>query len=136
MTVYSDAHTLNKALQTLFAKVGQDPRAAQTVSDSRLILRLRITAPEADVIVNGRKRPPEITYGETSLRPDLEIELNASALHRILLGELRLSSAIAGRQLVVRGPIFRTFVFEEIFHSAQRFYPGVLAEMGLDGSAK
>jgi hypothetical protein len=132
MPVFSDPELLQTTMKTLFARVGQDPQAAKSVVSSRLILRLRVTTPSADVVVNGRKNPPEITYGKTTLRPDLEIELSADALHKILLGELRLSSAVASRQLIVRGPVFKTFVFEDIFHSAQGFYPSVLEEVGLD----
>ena len=131
MPVYSNPELLQTTLKTLFTRVGQDPEAVKSVISSKLILRLRVTAPSADVVVNGRKNPPQITYGTTTLRPDLEIELSADALHQILLGELRLSSAVAARQLVVRGPIFKTFVFEDIFHSAQAFYPSVLEEIGL-----
>jgi hypothetical protein len=136
MPIFSSTDLLQTTLQTLFARVGQDPEAAKSVVNSRLILRMRVTAPEADVVVNGRRNPPQITYGKTPLRPDLEIELSADALHKILLGELRLSSAVAARQLVVRGPIHKSFVFEEIFHSAQAFYPSVLEEVGLDGYSK
>jgi hypothetical protein len=133
MSVYPNAEILQTTLETLFGRVGKDPDAVQSVVSSKLILRLRVTAPDADVVINGRKNPPQITYGKTSLRPDLEINLTADALHSILLGELRLSSAVASKQLVVRGPIFKTFVFEDIFHSAQAFYPSVLEEQGLDG---
>jgi hypothetical protein len=135
MPVYSNAEILQTTLKSLFARVGKDPQAVQSVVSSRLILRLRVTAPEADVVINGRKNPPQVTYDQISLRPDLEINLSADALHSILLGELRLSSAVASKQLVVRGPIFKTFVFEDIFHSAQAFYPSVLEEQGLDGRA-
>lgn len=131
MPVYSSGELLQSTLHLLFHRVGQDPQAVKAVVGSKLILRLRISAPVAEVVVNGRKNPPEIRYEKTTLRPDLEIELSADALHRILSGELRLSSAVAARQLIVRGPIFKTFVFEEIFHSAQRYYPEVLAEVGL-----
>jgi hypothetical protein len=136
MPVFSDSELLHTTLKTLFSRVGQDPQAVKSVVNSKLILRMRVTVPEADVVVNGRKDPPQITYAKTTLRPDLEIELNADALHKILLGELRLSSAVAARQLVVRGPIYKSFVFEEIFHSAQAFYPSVLEEVGLDGYRK
>lgn len=136
MPIYSNPEQLQSTLNTLFARVGQDPQAVKSVVGSKLILRLRVTAPSADVVVNGRKNPPQITYGTTTLRPDLEIELSADALHQILLGELRLSSAVAARQLVVRGPIFKTFVFEDIFHSAQAFYPSVLEEIGLNERPK
>lgn len=133
MPVYSSDELLQSTLHKLFDRVGQDPQAVKAVVGSKLILRLRISAPGAEVTVNGRKNPPEIRYDKTALRPDVEIELSADSLHRILLGELRLSSAVAARQLIVRGPIFKTFVFEEIFHSAQKYYPQVLAEGGLDG---
>jgi hypothetical protein len=136
MPVFSSTELLQTTLKTLFARVGKDPQAAQSVVKSKLILRMHVTAPESDVVLNGRKDPPLITYGKTTLRPDLEIELNADALHKILLGELRLSSAVASRQLVVRGPIHKSFVFEDIFHSAQAFYPQVLEEVGLDGYRK
>ena len=136
MTVFSSTELLQTTLKALFAHVGKDPQAAKAVVSSKLILRMQVTAPEANVVVNGRRDPPQITYDKTTLRPDLEIELSADALHKILLGELRLSSAVAARQLVVRGPIFKTFVFEEIFHSAQAFYPSVLEEVGLDGYSK
>ena len=136
MPVFSSPELLQTTLETLFAHVGQDPQAAKSVVNSRLILRMRIMAPEADVVVNGRKDPPHIIYGKSSLRPDLEILLSAEALHKILLGELHLSSAVAARQLVVRGPIYKSFVFEDIFHSAQAFYPKVLEEVGVDGYRK
>ena len=133
MPVFANTEMLQTTLKLLFARVGQDPGAVKSVVDSKLILRMRVTAPEAEVVLNGRKAPPIITYEKTSLRPDLEIQLSADALHKILLGELRLSSALAARQLNVRGPIYKSFVFENIFHSAQAFYPSVLKEVGLDG---
>jgi hypothetical protein len=134
MAVYPNAEVLQTTLQTLFHRVGQDPAAIQSLVSSKLILRMRTSAPAVDVVINGRKNTPQVTYGKTTLRPDLEIELSADALHQILLGQLRLSSAVASRQLMVRGPIFKIFVFEDIFHSAQGFYPSVLAEMGLNKS--
>lgn len=135
MPVYANSEILQTALNRLFHHVGEDPQAVKSLLESKLILRLNVTAPAADVLINGRKNPPSVTYGKTTLRPDLEIQLSADALHRILLGELRLSSAVASRQLAVKGPIFKTFVFEDIFHSAQAFYPSLLAEMGLDGKS-
>jgi hypothetical protein len=135
MPVYPNSETLQTTLNTLFHRVGEDPQAVKSLLSSRLILRLSVSAPVADVLINGRKNPPSVTYGKTTLRPDLEIQLSADALHQILLGELRLSSAVASKQLVVKGPIFKTFVFEDIFHSAQAIYPSLLTEMGLDGKS-
>jgi hypothetical protein len=133
MPPFANAEILQKTLNTLFEHVGRDPEAVKSVVDTKMILRLRVTQPEADVLLNGRKNPPAISYGKTSLRPDLEVEMKAEALHLILLGELRLGKAVASRQLVVRGPITKSFVFEDIFHSAQALYPSVREELGLAG---
>jgi putative sterol carrier protein len=135
MPIYPDSETLQTVLNTLFQHVGQDAEAVKSVVSSKLILRLNVSEPAADVLINGRRNPPSVTYGKTTLRPDLEIQLSADALHQILIGELRLSSAVASKQLVVKGPIFKTFVFEDIFHSAQAYYPGLLQEMGFSGTS-
>ncbi len=132
MPPFANAETLQNTLNTLFERVGQDPEAIGSVVSSKLILRLRVTDPSADVVVNGRRNPPAISYGKTTLHPDLEVEMSAEALHKILLGELRLGNAVASRQLKVRGPITKSFVFEDIFHSAQALYPDLRKELRLD----
>ena len=133
MTVYQSSQQLIGALQLLFGRVhARDPEAANAVSKSRLIIRLQLSAPSAQVVINGRKQPPEITYGSNSLRPDLDVDLSADALHFILLGELSLGKAISSKQMKVRGPIFKSFVLEGIFRSGQALYPQILSEIGLN----
>jgi hypothetical protein len=61
MPVFSNTELLQTTLKTLFARVGQDPQAVKSVVNSRLILRMRVTSPEADVVVIGRRDPPQIT---------------------------------------------------------------------------
>ena len=133
MAFYEDAGRLKTALQTLFDRIAQDVSAVQALAAAKIIIRLDITQPDAAVVFNGRKNPPQVTYGPTTLRPDLDIGLTAETLHRILLRETRLRTAIATAQLKVRGPVWKSFVLEDIFHSAQAYYPHVLAEMGIAG---
>jgi hypothetical protein len=133
MSFYQDSGQLKTVLQTLFDRIAQDKAAVSGLADAKLIIRLDIRQPDAAVIFNGRKNPPQVTYGATPLRPDLDIRLDAETLHRILLRETRLRTALASGQLSVRGPVWKSFVMEDIFHSAQDYYPTVLDEMGLSG---
>lgn len=131
MSVYHNAEQLYDVLKLLFGRVhALDPEAAHAVSKSRLIVRLRLASPTAEVVINGRKNPPEITYGNSSLRPDLDVDLTADALHHILLAELPLRKAIASKQMKVRGPVWKSFVLEGIFRSGQTLYPQILSELG------
>jgi len=131
MARFEDSAQLQNLLQTLFDRIGQVDGAVRSVSKARLIIRLSITQPETAVIFNGRKDPPQISYGASTLRPDLDIQIGADTLHRVLLREMRLRDAIARGLVVPRGPIWKSLVLEDIFHAAQEQYPQVLREHGL-----
>ncbi|MFM8320698.1 MAG: hypothetical protein ACKOC5_07245 [Chloroflexota bacterium] len=130
MPVYQTSQQLSGVLQALFDRVARDPSAARALSDSRLIIRLQTSQPAAAVWLNGRKAPPQLSYGETHLKPDLDILTSSDVLHQILLGKQRLTVAMANNQLHVRGPVWRSLVLQDIFRTAQAFYPVVLAERG------
>lgn len=133
MPVYQSAEQLYETLMLLFEGVHtQDSAAALAVSKSRLIIRLRLSSPTAQVVINGRKNPPDIVYESTSLRPDLDVDLSADTLHRILLAELPLGKAIANKQMKVRGPVWKSFVLEGIFRGGQTLYPQILSKVGLN----
>lgn len=134
MTVYQSSEQLDQALQAMFNQVAQDSKALESLSSSKLIIRLQITEPALDVVINGRTKPPKVTYGKTTLQPDLDISVSADALHQILLGTLHLGAAVSGGALKVKGPVWKSFVLADIFHSGQRFYPELVREMGLPGA--
>jgi hypothetical protein len=129
---FENTAQLQSLLQTLFDRIAQTDGAVRSISKARLIIRLSITHPETAVVFNGRKDPPLVSYGATTLRPDLDIQIGADTLHRVLLRELRLREAIARGLVVPRGPIWKSFVLEDIFHAAQELYPQALREHGLD----
>lgn len=133
MNPFTDPARLQRALQILFARIAADPAAVRPLVQSRLILRLAISDPAAEVLINGRTDPPQVRYSASSLRPDLDIQLSAESLHRILLRELRLRDALAGGRLKVRGPVWKSYVLEDIFHAAQDLYPAALAELDSPG---
>ena len=134
MPVFANSTQLNSCLKALFTRVGEEnPDATRQVSASHLVIRLRVISPEAEMVINGRRNPAQITYGASSLRPDLDVQLSADALHAILLAELPLGKALASGQMKVRGPVLKSFVMEDVFHSGQAIYPQILREQGVDG---
>jgi putative sterol carrier protein len=134
MAIYQDSQQLYDSMKTFFRRIGEEyPSAAGEVSKAKLIIRLSTSAPPTAITLNGRKTPPEVSYGDSTLRPDLAIDLTAEALHYILLGELSLTKALASGQLKVSGPVWKSFVLEGVFHHGQAIYPQILKEMGMDG---
>jgi len=135
MPYYDDSGHLLRNLKSLFERIRiEEPEATRAVSDSRLIIRLKFSSPQAEIVINGRHNPVQVYYNSGSLRPDLDISLPADALHKILLAELSLKKALASGQMSVRGPVFKTFALEDIFRKGQALYPQILREEARGGA--
>jgi hypothetical protein len=131
MAVYVDSEQLYTYVEALFALIAEkNPGAADAVLASRLVIRLRCTEPDAEITLNGRRRPLETTFGPTPLRPTLDIELAADTLHAIMLDELGIKKALAGGLLEVRGPVWKAKALADLFHQGQELYLQVLQERG------
>jgi hypothetical protein len=132
MPFYSDTEQLYAATRALFARISQNgSHAADGILKARLVIRLRTSDPEGEIALDGRQPPLKSGFGPSTLRPELDIQMSADTLHRILLGELALGKALSGGLLKVKGPILKTLPLADLFHQGQRYYPDVLKELGL-----
>jgi SCP-2 sterol transfer family len=129
MPVYQNSEQLYNCLRLLFTRIGEeDIHANKKVAASRLVMRMRCKEPSAEVVIDGRSNQVKITYGASKLHPDLDLEVTADALHYILLGQMNLTKAIGSGSLKFRGPVWKSFVMEDIFHRGQAIYPQILRE--------
>jgi hypothetical protein len=132
MPIFADAEQFYICTKALFGRVAeQDPKAGDAVSASHLVIHMGCTEPDAEITINGRKRPVETTFGPSRLRPTLEITMSADTLHYVMLGELSLKSALARKKLTVRGPVQKVTALADLFHRLQAYYPDVLREQGI-----
>jgi hypothetical protein len=132
MPFFDDSAQLEACLRALFTRIErQNPDASVAVSASRLVIRLKCVDPVGELTINGRERPAQITYGASTIRPVLNIELAADTLHRIMLGEQSMTKALSSGLLKVRGPALKAATLAELFRSGQKLYPDVLVEQGL-----
>jgi hypothetical protein len=132
MAFFTDANQIYTILQALFEQLRQEtPNPVDTLVSSHLSIRLKFSGPEAQILINGRKRPVEVNYGPTNGRADLEIEMTADHLHQILLDEYSIKSGFANGELKVRGPVWKTLAFADIFIKGRTYYPQVLKDQGL-----
>lgn len=130
--VYKNSEQFYGCIQNLFERLQtQDPRAMQAIQNSRLIFHLVCTKPQADIILDGRRRPAQIRYGATPARADLTINLETNVFHEILLDKRSLKKSFANGAVKVKGPVFKTFALAEFFHRGRAHYPHVLRQHGL-----
>ena len=120
MPIYQTTDQLYACANQLFDQIQRDdPEAARPLLASRLVIRLKVTAPVGEIVLNGRSRPITTHFGSNSTRPDLDIELSGDTLHQILLGQLAIAKALGSKQLKAKGPVWKAAVLADLFRQGQ-----------------
>lgn len=132
MPFYTDAERFYASFRALFSCIETSyPKVHDAIRSARLVIRFRLSEPAAEIHINGLQHPVRAAFGPYDSRPNLEIELAADTLHRILLGELSATKAMGSGQMKVRGSLLKAMALGELFATGQRCYPDILKEQGL-----
>ena len=130
MSVFQNSEQLYAFFRALIERVEADnSRAAESMLKSGISFRFRFEDPTAEVLIDARKRPLRIDYGQSSQKPDLDVSLQAQTLHEILLGQLSLRKAIGSKRIKPKGPVWKTAVLADLFAHAQQIYPELLQDL-------
>ncbi|MCY4411833.1 MAG: SCP2 sterol-binding domain-containing protein [Caldilineaceae bacterium] len=122
MSIYVDAEQLYTVLRRGFDKVKERPGAIETFTSSNLVIRLRLTDPDAEVLLDGRQPPLEIFFGARPGKADLELTMTADLLHEVWSGQRKLKDAFFGGQIQSSGNIFLAMKLTDLFREAERAY--------------
>lgn len=132
MPVFSASDQLYHCFQMLIEQIESTyPQATESMLKSGLSVRFRLTEPEAEITIDARQRPLQITYGSSLQKADLQVALKADTLHTILLGDLSLKKAIGSRRVIPKGPVWKTAALADLFTQAQTIYPELVQQIGL-----
>ena len=129
MPVYATADELYTVLQEVFAQVNKKPAQIESFTSSNLVIRMRFSGPEAEVLLDGRQPPLEVFFGTRPGKADLELAMAADLLHQIWLGQAKLKEAFFGGQIQTKGNILRAMKLTDLFQEAENAYPLVLARL-------
>lgn len=125
MPVYTNAEQLYTVLRRVFDIVQERHDAIETFTSSNLVIRLRLTDPDAEVLLDGRQPPLEIFFGERPGKADLELEMAADILHEVWTGQRKLKDAFFGGQIQSSGNIFLATKLTDLFREAERVYTAI-----------
>lgn len=122
MPVYTDAEQFYTVLRRVFDTVRERHDAIETFTSSNLVIRLRLTDPDAEVLLDGRQPPLEIFFGERPGKADLELVMTADILHEVWTGQRKLKDAFFGGQIQSNGNLFLATKLTDLFREAERAY--------------
>ncbi len=92
--------------------------------DSKLIIRFRFKAPEAEILLNCRKEPMDVKCGKSTTNADLDLTVTAVGLDQILRGKLELTAALKNGDLKAKGALLKVKSLAPIFDAAMKRYVG------------
>ena len=136
MPVFNDANQLYDTFGALFTQLANDPKVAQVIAKSGLIIRFKYSEPDSEITIDATKEPIEVFYGPCSLKPMVDMSMSADTAHQFWLGKLNLVSALTRGNIVAKGPIPSIMKLLPIISPAFKIYPEVLKAKGFQSNIK
>ena len=132
MAFYKDSEQFYSCARALFESLLADnPAAAEPIEQARVLMLFQCTEPEVAFLINGRRRPATVDFGDIRIRPEISARMLADTLHLILLGDLSLKTALSSNALKVRGSVWKLTALANLFRECQTVYPEILRQEGL-----
>ena len=131
MSVFESTEHLYRVMNDVFITVAAQEEKIEPFVRSNLVVRIRFTEPEGEILVDGRQPPLEVFYGERPGKANLEIALSGDLLHRIWLGEQSTSEAFFGGQIKTKGSLFKMMKLVDLFRTCEEVYGDIAVEHGL-----
>ena len=134
MAVYANAEQFYAVMKEVFDFVVQHPQHIDSFTRSNLVIRMRTTQPEAEILLDGRQPPLQVFFGSSPGLANLEISLSADLLHAMWLGKESTHMAFFTGRIRTNGNLLKAMQLGDVFQEAERIYPTVARKYGLDGA--
>jgi hypothetical protein len=127
MAKFSDAETLYGVMRDMFAKVAeQNPKAFDEMIKARLTVRFKVNQPSAEITVDGKSRPPKMTYGTFSGRPDIDLDLTGDNLDKLLSHQISATKAVTDGTIKFKGNPLKLRAMLDVIKAGNTVYADVL----------
>src|SRR6187397_1978147 len=107
MAVFTSAQQLYDVLQSVFERIAAEPEKIAPFTHSNLVIRLFLTDPNAEVLLDGRQPPLEVFYGPRPGQANLEFSMSADLLHKIWMNEESTSTPFFSGRIKSKGNLMR-----------------------------
>ena len=131
MGVFASEEQLYEVLQSVFARLNEEPEKIAPFTQSNLVIRIHLSDPDAEVLLDGRQPPLEVFYGPRPGQANLEFSMSADLLHSIWMDQESTSAAFFSGRIKSKGSLLRATHLIDLFRHVEAIYPAIAAEHGL-----
>lgn len=127
MAKFAGADAVYGVMRDMFARVAeQEPKAFDEMIKSRLTVRFKVSQPSAEITVDGKSRPPKMTYGAFTGRPDIDLELTGDNLDRLLSHQISATKSVTDGTIKFKGNILKLKSLLPVIKAGNAVYADVL----------
>ena len=129
MPKFSDTETLYRVMRDMFAQVAEkNPKAFDEMTKARLTVRFQVSAPAGEITVDGKTRPPKMTYGAFSGRPDIDLTLTGDNLDKLLSHQISATKAVTDGTIKFKGNPLKLKAMLDVIKAGSAVYGDVLKQ--------
>lgn len=132
MAVFKDADTMYAVMRDMFGAVAdKNPKAFDEMVKNRLTVRFKVSQPTGEVTIDGKTRPPKMTYGAFSGRPDIDLDLTGDVLDKLLKHEISAQKSVMDGTVKFKGNPLKLNAMLTVLKASNAFYRDALKKNGL-----
>lgn len=107
MPYFKDADDVYANLGLFLRQLAVDPEMTPALKRAETTFQLRLRHPDSTMTVRLPRddEPAQVDLGETTLQPEVVLQLDADTAHRFWLGQVNVAVALAHGDIRTRGPI-------------------------------
>jgi putative sterol carrier protein len=103
---FKDAQDVYDTLGKLFQDLAEDDELGPKFRKADTIVRYEFRDPDSEITVRLQPdQPGDVDLGESDMKPDVVMSMEADTAHRFWLGQVNVTVAMARGQIKAKGPV-------------------------------
>jgi hypothetical protein len=137
MPYFKDAEDVYANLGRLFEDIIADDELGSRLRDTDTVVQYRMRRPDSQLTLRAlRDDELRVDFGVTELRPEVVLAMDADTAHRLWLGKVNVTVALARGQISARGPVAKILKLVPLVKPVRSRYEEQLQSSGREDLAR
>ena len=130
MGLFESSEKFEEVLGGFFRQLGDEPKIADKLLKSNLIIRFNYTDPDLVIVVDCSGDKIDVRPHDTDTKATVEMSMTADIAHKFWFGKVNLTKALTRKEMVAKGPIPKILKLLPAIKPSYEMYPKYLDENG------
>jgi SCP-2 sterol transfer family len=131
LTYFRNAQEVYDIVGKLFVDIANDDELAPRFRKANTIVRYQYRDPDSAITVRLQEgQPGDVDFGESDMKPEVTMSMEADTAHRFWLGKVNVTVALARGQITANGPVAKIL---KLVPLAKPIFPRYVAQLQAQG---